>query len=54
MARYAYRTGAISLLDLLDAIRAYANTRVEYNTVVHDYWVSVYAIDRAVGKDVIP
>lgn len=54
MARYAYGAGAISLLELLDAIRAYADTRTEYNIALHDYWVSVYAIDRAVGKDVIP
>jgi cobalt-zinc-cadmium efflux system outer membrane protein len=54
MARYAYRTGATSLLDLLDAVRTYADTRSEYNTALHDYWVSAYAIDRAVGKDVIP
>ncbi len=54
MARYAYSTGATSLLDLLDAIRSYADARSDYNTALHDYWVSAYAIDRAVGKDVIP
>jgi len=53
-ARYAYSTGATSLLDLLEAIRTYADTRADYNTAVHDYWVSVYALDRAVGKDIVP
>ena len=53
-ARYAYRTGAASLLDLLEAIRTYADTRADYNTAVHDYWVSVYALDRAVGRDIVP
>jgi outer membrane protein, heavy metal efflux system len=53
-ARYAYRTGATSLIDLLDAIRTYADTRADYNIAVHEYWVSVYALDRAVGRDIIP
>lgn len=52
-ARYAYSHGALSLLDLLNAIRSYADTRADYHTAVHDYWVSAYAIDRAVGRDVI-
>jgi len=44
----------MSLIDLLDAIRTYADTRADYNAAVHDYWVSVYALDRAAGKDIIP
>jgi len=53
-ARYAYRAGATSQLDVLEAIRAYGDTRSEYYTAVRDYWVSVYALDRAVGKDIAP
>jgi cobalt-zinc-cadmium efflux system outer membrane protein len=53
-ARYAYRAGATSQLDLLDAIRAYGDIRSEYYTALRDYWVSLYALDRAVGKDVAP
>src|SRR2546425_5423768 len=53
-ARYAYRRGALSLIDLLDAIRTYADTRADYDIAVHNYWVSVYALDHAVGKDIIP
>jgi cobalt-zinc-cadmium efflux system outer membrane protein len=52
--RYAYQGGAASLLDLLDAIREYADTRAEYYGAVHDYWVSLYAVDRAVGRDLVP
>jgi cobalt-zinc-cadmium efflux system outer membrane protein len=52
--RYAYHAGAVSLLDLLDAIRQYGRTRADYYTAVHDYWVSLAAIDRAVGQDVVP
>jgi outer membrane protein, heavy metal efflux system len=53
-ARYAYGTGATSLLELLDAIRVYGDTRADFNTAVHDYWVSVYALDRAVGRELVP
>ena len=53
-ARYAYRRGAMSLIDLLDAIRTYADTRADYDVAMHNYWVSVYALDRAVGEDIVP
>ena len=49
--RYAYRAGAASLLDLLEAVRTWLDTRGDYLTAVHDYWVNLYALDRAVGKD---
>lgn len=52
--RYAYQAGAASLLDLLDAIREYADTRAEYYVAVHGYWVSLYAVDRAAGRDLVP
>jgi outer membrane protein, heavy metal efflux system len=53
-ARYAYSRGAISLLDLLDAIRTNQDIRTEYFTAVHDYWVAAFSVDRAVGRDLIP
>jgi outer membrane protein, heavy metal efflux system len=53
-ARYAYERGAISLLDLLDAIRTNQDIRTEYLTAVHDYWVAAYSLDRAVGRDLVP
>ncbi|MCC7485916.1 MAG: TolC family protein, partial [Burkholderiales bacterium] len=49
---YAYRSGAASLLDVLDAMRAYAETRVDYATAVHDYWVASWAVDRATAQDI--
>ena len=52
-ARYAYQRGASGLPDLLEAIRAYADTRSDYLTAVHDYWVSVFALERATGVDVV-
>jgi outer membrane protein, heavy metal efflux system len=51
--RFAYEHGAASLLELLDAIRTYGDTRSEYYGAVHDYWVAAYALSRAVGADVV-
>jgi len=53
-ARYAYGTGAISLLELLDAIATWSDTRSDYYAALHDYWVSVYAVARAAGRDFTP
>jgi len=53
-AHYAYGSGAASLLELLDAIRTYTEIRSDYYTAVHDYWVGVFALSRAAGKDFVP
>lgn len=53
-ARYGYLKGATSLLDLLEAIGSYGDTRTDYLTTVHDYWVSVFALSRATGVDLAP
>ena len=53
-ARFAYQAGATSQLDLLDAIRTYSDTRASYYSALRDYWVSLYALDRAVGTDLAP
>jgi cobalt-zinc-cadmium efflux system outer membrane protein len=50
--RYAYSRGASSLLDVLDAVRSQQEVRVDYYSALHDYWVSVYVLDAAVGYDV--
>ncbi len=54
LQRFAYEQGNASLTDLLNAITALADTRTDYYTALHDYWVSAYAIDRAVGREVTP
>jgi outer membrane protein, heavy metal efflux system len=51
--QYAYSRGAASLLEVLDAVRAQLDVRTEYLTALHDYWVSVYALDAAAGSDVV-
>jgi cobalt-zinc-cadmium efflux system outer membrane protein len=54
MQRFAYEHGNASLLDLLNAINAFGDTQTDYYTAVHDYWVAAYAIDQAVGRDLVP
>lgn len=51
--QYAYARGAASLLDVLDAVRSQRDVRTEYLTALHDYWVSVYALDAAAASDVV-
>ena len=53
-ARYAYQSGATSLLDVLEAIRTYGDTQVAAAQACHDYWVSVAALSAAIGTDVRP
>jgi outer membrane protein, heavy metal efflux system len=51
--QYAYSRGAASLLEVLDAVRAQQDVRTEYLAALHDYWVSVYALDAAAAADVV-
>ena len=51
-ARYAYTAGAISYVDLLDAIRSDGQLRADAATAAHDYWVSAAAVMRALGREV--
>lgn len=51
MARYAYASGATSLVDLYDALRTEGALRAEYVTALHDYRVSVFALRRAAGVE---
>lgn len=52
-SRFAYQQGAASLLELLDAIRTYGDTRAESYAAAHDAWVAAYALSRAVGADIV-
>ena len=51
--RYSYTRGASSLLDVLDAVRAQQELRTDYVIALRDYWVSVHALNAAVGADVL-
>jgi cobalt-zinc-cadmium efflux system outer membrane protein len=52
-SRYAYRAGAISYVDLLDAVRTYGEVRADAANAAHDYWVGAYAVMRATGREII-
>ena len=49
--RYAYTRGAASQLEVLDAVQVQQDARSEYLEALHDYWLSVYALNAAVGTD---
>ena len=51
MARYAYSSGATSLVDVFDALRTLSAVRADYVTSLHDYRVSVFALRRASGVE---
>ena len=51
-ARYAYERGATSLLDLLDAVRAEQEFHSALLQAIHDYWLSLFALNAAVGTTV--
>jgi outer membrane protein TolC len=52
-ARFAYGAGAIAYVELLDAVRTYGEIRSAVATAGHDYWVSAYAIARALDREVV-
>ena len=51
---YAYRRGGVSLLDFLDAQRAYRETALEYVRALGNYWTSFYQLEAAVGSSLVP
>ena len=52
-ARYASSRGALSYVELLDAVRTYGEIRVDAATAGHDYWVSAYAVARSLDREVV-
>jgi cobalt-zinc-cadmium efflux system outer membrane protein len=53
-AQFAYGAGAISYVELLDAVRTYGEIRTDAANAAHDYWVSASAVARALGRDLSP
>lgn len=53
-ARFAYGSGAISYVELLDAVRTQGEIRADAATAAHDYWVSAYAVVRALDREMVP
>ena len=51
LVRVQYETGAASLLDLLNAQRTWAATRVEYAQNLASYWIAVSLLEEALAKE---
>ena len=47
---FAYRRGAVPLLDFLDAQRTYRETAVEHVRALGNYWSALYQLEAAVGQ----
>lgn len=49
LAQHMYQKGAASLIDFLDAQRAYVASQIEYHQDLADYWIAVYQLEQATG-----
>jgi len=47
---FAYRRGAVPLLEFLDAQRTYRETAVEHVRALGNYWSALYQLEAAVGR----
>ena len=54
ISEYAYKGGAASLLDLLDAERSYRQTQLAYRQALANYMVAVEQVREAVGTRNLP
>ncbi len=54
ISEYAYRRGAASLLDFLDAERSYRATQLAYRQVLAAYMTSIEQLKEAVGTRNLP
>jgi outer membrane protein, heavy metal efflux system len=51
LVQIQYEKGAASLLELLDAQRAFAQTHTEYLQDLHDLWAALFKLQATVGKE---
>ena len=49
LAQHMYQKGAASLIDFMDAQRAYVASELEYHQDLASYWTAVYQLEQAVG-----
>ncbi|MGA3127859.1 MAG: TolC family protein [Candidatus Korobacteraceae bacterium] len=54
ISEYAYKRGAASLLDFLDAERSYRSTQLSYRQALASYLVSIEQLKESVGTRVLP
>ena len=51
---FSYQNGGASLLDYLDAEKAYRDTRLAYLNLIGSYLTAAAQMNMAVGREVIP
>ena len=51
---FSYQNGGASLLDYLDAQKAFRDTRLAYLNLIGSYWTAAAQMNMAVGREVIP
>ena len=54
ISEYAYRRGAIALLDFLDAERTYRATQLAYRQALAAYLLALEQVREAVGTRTLP
>jgi cobalt-zinc-cadmium efflux system outer membrane protein len=54
ITEYAYRHGAASLLDFLDAERSYRTTQLSYRQALSSYLLALEQLREAVGTRSLP
>jgi cobalt-zinc-cadmium efflux system outer membrane protein len=54
ISEYAYKRGAVSLLDFLDAERSYRATQLAYRQALASYLAAVEQLREAVGLNTLP
>jgi outer membrane protein, heavy metal efflux system len=54
ISEYAYKRGAASLLDFLDAERSYRSTQLSYRQALANYLMSIEQLKEAVGTRTLP
>ena len=54
ISEYAYKRGAASLLDFLDAERSYRSTQLSYRQALANYLISIEQLKEAVGMRSLP
>ena len=54
LVEFAYRNGAASLLEFLDAQKSYRDTQLNYRNLIGSYLSAVNQLSLAVGQEVTP
>lgn len=49
IAGISYEEGEAGLLDLLDAVRSEKELATEYNSLIYEYWASLFELERVTG-----